>query len=99
MPTTNFLPAYISDADQAAYFSAHPGWAHAWAHPDVLERRKEIVPELLDFEKEGSLTICSDPTEDVRGAADIAERLMIAQLLPEKMLFWPSIMRTVLCSG
>jgi phage terminase large subunit-like protein len=26
-------------------------WCHAWAHPSVLERRKEIAPRLQDFEK------------------------------------------------
>lgn len=59
-------------------------WAHAWAQTDVLERRKEIVSRLRDFEADGDLTICQEPTQDVREAADIVERLAEAGLLPEK---------------
>jgi phage terminase large subunit-like protein len=59
-------------------------WAHAWAHPDVLERRRELVSRLRDFEADGDLTICSDPTQDLREAADVVARLKAADLLPEK---------------
>lgn len=59
-------------------------WAHAWAHPTVLERRKEIVPLLQDFEKEGDLTICSHSTQDFEEVAEIAGRLKDAGLLPEQ---------------
>jgi phage terminase large subunit-like protein len=59
-------------------------WAHAWAQPAVLERRKEIAPKLLDLQAAGELTICTDPTEDVRAVADVVERLHKAGLLPEK---------------
>lgn len=60
-------------------------WNHAWAQTDVFARRKEIVPRLKDFIKQGSLTLCDgDPTQDVREVADICERIRNADLLPEK---------------
>jgi len=59
-------------------------WAHAWAQPAVLERRKEITPRLRDLEAAGELTICDDPTQDVRELADVIERLHKAGRLPEK---------------
>lgn len=57
-------------------------WCHAWAHDDVLERRKEIVPQLRDFEAAGDLTICETPTSDVEGVCDVVIRLNDAGLLP-----------------
>ncbi len=45
-------------------------WFHAWAHPSVLERRKEIAPRLLDFQKQGDLTLVNrigDDTDQVAG--------------------------------
>lgn len=61
-------------------------WNHAWAHTDVLRRRKEITPQLQDFMQDGDLTLCADddPTQDVREAADVVERVRAAGLLPEK---------------
>ena len=47
-------------------------WFHAWAHPSVLERRKEIAPVLLDFAKQGDLTIVhriGDDSDEVAGLA------------------------------
>lgn len=58
-------------------------WCHAYAHPKVLEIRKEIAPRLRDFEAEGALTFCA-ATEYVERIAAIAERLRDAGLLPEK---------------
>lgn len=46
-------------------------WAHAWAHPSVFERRKEVAPTLRDFEKEGDLTVVEQIGDDVRDVADI----------------------------
>lgn len=57
-------------------------WAHAWAHEIVLERRKEIAPRLLDFQKDGDLTIVALPGQDVDGVADIVCRLASANMLP-----------------
>jgi phage terminase large subunit-like protein len=59
-------------------------WAHAWAHKIVLERRKEIAPRLLDFQKSGDLTIVDVPGEDVRELADYLCRVRDLQLFPEK---------------
>lgn len=59
-------------------------WGHAWAHADVFDRRKEIVPRLKDFIAEGTLTRCDDPTQDVREVADIVARIWEMGLLPEK---------------
>lgn len=57
------------------------GWGHAWAHPSVLERRKEIAPKLHDFAKDGHLTLVDRVGEDVDEVADIAEQIHEAGLL------------------
>jgi phage terminase large subunit-like protein len=59
-------------------------WGHAWAHKIALERRKEIAPRLLDFERDGDLTIVPIPGPDVAGVADVVERVRHAGLLPER---------------
>lgn len=59
------------------------GWAHAWAHPTVLQRRKEIIPALQDFANDGDLTFCDRPTQDHEEMCDIVGVLMDAGLLPE----------------
>jgi phage terminase large subunit-like protein len=59
-------------------------WCHAWAHKIVLERRKEIAPRLLDFQKEGDLTIVEKPGPDVKAVADVVCRVRDAGRLPEK---------------
>lgn len=59
-------------------------WARAWAHDDVFERRKEIAPRLLDFEKDQDLWRCKEVDDDVTAIVDICERLHLAGLLPEK---------------
>ncbi len=58
-------------------------WCKAFAHPKVLERRKEIAPRLKDFEAEGSLTFC-EISEYVEAIAEIAATLRAAGLLPDK---------------
>lgn len=57
-------------------------WAHAWAHPSVLERRKSEAQRFRDFEACGDLTIVSRVGEDVEQAADIVCRIRDAGLLP-----------------
>lgn len=59
-------------------------WFHAWAHRIVLERRKEIAPRLLDFQREGTLTIVDLPGQDVVEFADNVCRVRDAGLLPEQ---------------
>lgn len=59
-------------------------WFHAWAHKIALERRKEIASRLLDFQKEGSLTIVDKPGQDVQEFVDNVCRVRDAGLLPEK---------------
>lgn len=59
-------------------------WAHAWAHEIVLQRRKEIAPRLLDFQKDGNLTIVKRPGEDVSQLADIICLARERKLLPAK---------------
>lgn len=58
-------------------------WCHAYAHPSVIETRKEIAANLRDFEAEGSLTFC-EVSEYIDQIADIAARLRDAGLFPEK---------------
>ena len=55
-------------------------WSKGWAHPEVLDRRKDIADALRSFK---DLVICEDATQDIREAADIIETLMIAGLLPD----------------
>lgn len=57
------------------------GWGHAWAHPSVLERRKEIAPALHDFEQAGHMTLVQRIGEDVDEVADIVEQIYLADLL------------------
>ncbi|MFY0619314.1 terminase large subunit [Shimia sp.] len=61
-------------------------WAHAWAQTDVLEKRKEIAPRLLDFEADGDLTICeaTDPQRDFREVTEILVELNDLGILPEQ---------------
>lgn len=46
-------------------------WTHAWAHPSVLERRKEVAARLLDFETDGDLTMVPNVGDDVADVATI----------------------------
>ena len=75
-------------------------WAHAWAWSVVWDVRKEIVTKLDELVAEGTLTRCEmlpapvpdagdedeadDLTEDVRGVADVLERVREAGLFPEE---------------
>lgn len=59
-------------------------WARAWAHPSVLERRKEIEPRLRDFERAGELVIVRHIGDDSTELAALIRRVYDAGLLPEK---------------
>lgn len=50
-------------------------WNHAWVHRGVLDRRKAIQTKLLDFEKEGSLTIVDDYLKDVSAIIELIDRI------------------------
>lgn len=73
------LTAIGREAETSRWLS----WSHAWAHTDVLTRRGDIASKLRDFEKDGDLTICDDPTQDIIEVAEIVERVNDAGLLPE----------------
>lgn len=57
-------------------------WGRGWAYDDVLERRKDIVSQLLDFEKDGDLVICRDDPDQ----ADV-ECVEILRLVHDRGLF------------
>ena len=59
-------------------------WVHAWADRVVLERRKEIASQLIDFEQCGDLTFIEAPGQDVTDVADVVSQIQAAGLLPEK---------------
>ena len=50
-------------------------WTHAWAHPSVLERRKDISPRLLDFAKDGDLGLVKMIGDDVQEVAEICAQV------------------------
>lgn len=58
-------------------------WAHAYADPKVLERRKEIAPKLRDFAAEGSLTI-ADTVNRKKALVALVRKIVDTGLLPEK---------------
>lgn len=58
-------------------------WCKAWAHDDVLARRKDIATQLREFAKDGDLTITDDPVAPIQEAADFVQDLQAAGLLPE----------------
>ena len=59
-------------------------WGRAWAHPIVLQRRKEIAPTLRDFEKDGDLVFCAAATQDIDEVVGYCLRIRDAGLFPEK---------------
>lgn len=59
-------------------------WGRAWAHPSVLERRKEISPRLHDFERDGDLVLVKQIGEDVAELAAILADIHQRGLFPEK---------------
>lgn len=59
-------------------------WCKAWAHPSVLERRKEIVPRLHDFARDGDLVLVENIGEDVEELAQLLAMIHARNLFPEK---------------
>lgn len=49
-------------------------WIHAWAHPSVLERRKQESERFRDFARDGDLTIVERIGDDVDEVAEIVLR-------------------------
>ena len=56
-------------------------WCHGWAHPSVLERRKDIAPRLHDFAKDGDLTLVKNIGDDVADVASICALIEARGLL------------------
>jgi phage terminase large subunit-like protein len=56
-------------------------WNHAWAHPSVLERRKQEAPRFHDFAGDGDLTLVENVGQDVDHVAEIVSRIESAGLL------------------
>ena len=56
-------------------------WCRAWAHPSVLERRKDIAAQLHDFSRAGDLVLVKRIGDDVDEVADIVEQIEAAGLL------------------
>ncbi len=50
-------------------------WTHAWAHPSVLERRKQEAERFRDFAEDGDLTLVERIGDDVDEVADICGRV------------------------
>ena len=56
-------------------------WTHAWAHPSVLERRKQEASRFRDFAKDGDLTLVQNIGEDVEDVAGIVALIEARGLL------------------
>jgi len=59
-------------------------WSHAWAHPIVLQRRKDVASKLRDMEAAGELTLVANVGDDVADVVSYIVRIRDAGLLPEK---------------
>jgi phage terminase large subunit-like protein len=58
-------------------------WARAWAHPEVMDRRKDIVTRLEEFAAAGDLVVCENPTQDIEQTAALCAQVLEAGLFPE----------------
>lgn len=56
-------------------------WEHAWAHPSVMQRRKDIASRLKDFADYGDLTLVNHIGQDVDQLAKIVGKLWRSGLL------------------
>lgn len=59
-------------------------WNRAWAHPKVLERRKELTPIAADLVAAGDLEVCQHKTQDVEEIAAFCLQVQRSGLLPEE---------------
>jgi phage terminase large subunit-like protein len=59
-------------------------WTHAWCQPEVLDLRKKIAPQLMDFQNDGDLTICAHPMQHVEDVVQQCLAIRDRGLLPEK---------------
>lgn len=59
-------------------------WGRAWAHPSVMDRRKEIAARLIDFAGEGDLSLVQRIGEDVQELAAILGDIYRRGLYPEQ---------------
>ena len=50
-------------------------WGHAWAHPSVLERRKQEAARFTDFSRDGHLTLVKRVGDDVEQVADYVAQI------------------------
>lgn len=56
-------------------------WSYGWAHPSVLEQRKDIAPALQDFAADGEITLVAAIGQDVDELQEIFERVEESGLL------------------
>lgn len=56
-------------------------WNRAWAHPTVLERRKQEAARFRDFEQQGDLVLVEQIGDDVEEVAEIVSIVYEAGLL------------------
>lgn len=56
-------------------------WVHAWAYRGVLTLRKSEAARLLDFERDGDLTVVDRLGDDIEGIVAIVKRIDYAGLL------------------
>lgn len=60
------------------------GWGKSWCQQEVLEKRKQEAERFIDFQEDGDLVICENPTEDINELCDIVEILLDSGLLPKQ---------------
>lgn len=56
-------------------------WTHAWAHKSVLDRRKSEASRLLDFQRDGDLTIVENVGDDTYEVAQLVAMCEASGLL------------------
>jgi len=66
---------------QRVWMQRWVSWMHAWAHPSVLDRRKEIASVLRDFASQGNLTLVKRVGADTEQLAKIVAKFDNSGLL------------------